>query len=53
MANNRLKQSLSDSEGSDGTTASSLGVFETKYGNIEGMDLQDVANQNEQFLKKF
>ena len=49
----RIKQSLTVSEASSGTTASSLGVFETKDGNIEGMDLQDVVNQNEKFLKIF
>ena len=51
VVTNRIKQSLTVSEASGGTAASSLGVFETKDGNIEGMDLQDVVNQNKQFLK--
>jgi len=50
---NRIKQSLTVSGVSSGTVASSSGVFETKDGNIEGMDLQDVVNQNEKFLKIF
>ena len=49
----RIKQSLTVSGASSGTVASSSGVFETKNGNIEGMDLQDVVNQNEKFLKIF
>ena len=53
VATNRIKQSLTVSEASGGTAASSLGDFEAKDGNIEGMDLQDVVNQNEQFLKIF
>ena len=50
---NRIKQSLTVSGASSGTVASSSGVFETKDGNIEGMDLQDVVNQNEKLLKIF
>ena len=41
------------SETSGDKAASSLGVFETKDRNIEGIDLQDVVNQNEKFLKIF
>ena len=44
MATNRIKQSLTVSEASGGIAVSSLGVFETKDGNIEGMDLQDIVN---------
>ena len=50
---NRIKQALTVSEASSGTVASSLGVFETKDGNIEGMDLRDVVNQNQKSLKIF
>ena len=45
MATNRIKQSLTVSGASSGTVASSLGIFETKDGNIEGMDQQDIVNQ--------